>query len=249
MTIRLTSLDQMPQDIRSALQRFDSVVGETPFMETLLQNPDLHRIAIELDRLCVPEGVIGFHFTRALREEIEARGLEICSGHDRRRQFLAKYGTLFSEAKRKWMRRAWKNYFDKDQTAERDGRIWFNLTLGALDDGGADDLLTYFGGEVINMPLTQDEEVAAVLQTLGQPLIVECALSAEALHACSEIPWGRTWLSTYHVSINQDAYGWDVDAYSIEPVPPGQIVSVRVARPCGRSNSSIHPTRWGDARG
>jgi hypothetical protein len=98
------------------------------------------------------------------------------------------------------------------------------------------------------MPLARDEEIAAIFQTIGQPLIVECALAVERLHAFPEIPWGRTWLSTYHVSINQNALQYDVDVYSTESVPPNQVVSIRVARSRGdESNSSVHPTRWKDA--
>jgi hypothetical protein len=114
-----------------------------------------------------------------------------------------------------------------------------------LDNGGAEYLITYFGGEVVNMPLTSDKEIAAVLRTLGQPLIVESTLPAEKLHTFSEIPWGRTWLSSHHVTINQEASRCDVDAYAIEPVSAGQIMSVRIARQHARSsNSSIYPTRW-----
>jgi hypothetical protein len=238
MAIRLTSLDQMPDDIKRSLRRFDSLFGKTEFIEKVLENPELYKIANDLDRLCMEEGVIGFHFTRAVVDEIQARGLEICSGDERRHQFLAKYGDHFSGAQRDRIRHAWSNFFDSAQNGSRDGRIWFNLTLDALDNGGADFLFTYFGGEAINMALTDDVEIAAVLRTLGQPLIVESALRTKELHTFSEIPWGKTWLSSHHVSINNEASRYDVDAYAIEPILTDHIVCIRVAR----QHSS--PGRW-----
>lgn len=143
---------------------------------------------------------------------------EVRTCADRQQEFLSRHGDRFSEAQRERIARAWKDYFDRGQTEARNSRIWFNLTLGALANGGADRLLTYFGGEVVYMPLTSDQEVAAVLRTIGQPLIVECALRVGQLHTFSEIPRGRTWLSTYHVTINQGALRCDVDAYTREPV-------------------------------
>ena len=238
MAIKLTSLDQMPNDIRRALQRFDSLFGRAEFLDEVLKNPDLYKIATDLDRLCIEEGVIGFHFTRAFPEDLQAQGLVICSGDERRHKFLARYGDRFSEAQRDRIRRAWEDFFDSAQNETRDSRIWFNLTLGALDNGGADFLLTYFGGEVINMPLTDDEEIAAVLRTLGQPLIVESALRTQELHTFSEIPWGKTWLSGHHVSINDEASRYDVDAYAIKPISADHILSVRVARQDGS------PAHW-----
>lgn len=229
MAIKLNSISQIPQSIACALRRLDCVFVESEFIENVLGNSDLYQIAGELDRLCVEQGVVGYHFTRAIQEEIEVRGLQAGTGADRRREFLLQYGYRFSEAQREWIHYAWEDYFAASQTQTRDGRIWFNFTLAALDNGGADDLLTYFGGEVINMPLTQDEEIAAVLRTIGQPLIIECALAAERLHTFSEIPWGKTWLSSYHVTLNYTAQQFDVDAYLEESVSPSQIVSIRPA--------------------
>ena len=99
-----------------------------------------------------------------------------------------------------------------------------------MEDGGADTLLTFFGGESIYFPLMEDDEIAAVLRTIGQPLIVEATLPATKLTTTfAEIPWGRIWLSTYHVSVNNEARPHDVDAYVMEPVPRNNIVSINNA--------------------
>ena len=124
----------------------------------------------------------------------------------------------------------WDSYFDQCQTQARDGRVWFALTLTPLRDGGADRLLTYFGGESIYMPLTQDEEISAVLKTIGEPLIVESELDAGKLRTFSEIPWGKIWVSSYHAAVYRKASQFDVDGYLTEPVPANRVVAVRVAK-------------------
>ena len=230
MAISLDSISQIPQAISDELCRFDRVLADRRLVEQLLENSNLRRLASALDDLCRAEGVTGYHFTRAVHEHIADRGLQLSRGGDRRRDFISEYGHLFSEAQRERIAKMWNGYFDESRDAHRDGRIWFCCTLRSLEDGDADRLLTFFGGESIYMPLTEDDEVAAVLRAIGQPLIVKAKLPGTKLHTFSEIPWGRVWLSTYHVSVNKEAQQHDVDAYVLEPVPRDQIVSIDVVR-------------------
>jgi hypothetical protein len=149
MAIHLDSASQIPQDIADELRLFDRVLAECQFVEQLLENRRLRQLAAELDELCLKQGVVGYHYTRAVAEQIAGHGLRPSSGVDRRRVFISLYGHLFTRAQRERIHRLWGDYFDVQQTRARDGRIWFNFTLGALEDGGADRLLTFFGGESI----------------------------------------------------------------------------------------------------
>jgi hypothetical protein len=230
MAIRLKCASSIPVNLAKKLRELESVLVECNSLEAVQENDNLYQIAKDLHALCLKEGVIGYHYTRALREEIETHGLIVSSGQDRRRDFLAQHGHRFSKVQRKRILQMWETYFIPSQPQSRDGKIWFNFTLSALENGGADDLLTYYGGEIINMPLTQDEEIATVLRTIGEPLIVECALETQSLYPfCrSEIPWGEIWLSSYQVTINPDAQQFDIDAYQEQPVPPSHVVSIYV---------------------
>jgi len=226
MTIKLNSTNQIPKTISKRLRRFDTLFSKVATVDNLLKNSELHKIAEALDAICLKKGVIGYHFTRALREEIEKSGLIPCDGRKRRQKFLLQHGSRFTEEQFDWIKKSWDNYFTPSQSQPRNGRIWFNLTLDALKNAGADDLLAYFGGESIYMPLIDNAEIAAVLESIGQPLIVQCALEAEKLTTYCEIPWGKIWLSTYHLIVNHDASQFDQDASQEQPVPPSQIVSI-----------------------
>ena len=231
MAIRLDSIEGIPAASLSSLQQSDTVLRECQSIDQVLRHKELCRVAIELDQLCQVQGVIGYHYTRATPELIGRYGLLTSRGGDRRREFVETYGHLFSAAQLERMRRIWNNYFDGNGVQVRDGRVWFNFTLTALDNGGANRLLTYFGGEQVYMPLTNDKEIAAILQTIGEPLIVESELAPRRLHTFLEVPWGTIWLSSYHVSVNKEAMRRDVDAYLLESVPPSCIVEIRAAAP------------------
>ena len=195
-----------------------------------MENNGLRKIAEALNEICLKKGVIGYHFTRVFREDIEKFGLVPCDGRKRRREFLLKYGSRFTADQHNWIRRSWDSYFTASQSEPRNGRIWFNFTLDALKNGGAEDLLAYFGGESIYMPLIQNAQIASVLKSIGQPLIVECELETEKLKTFCEIPLGKIWLSSYHLRINSSALQFDQDAFQEQPVLPSQIVSINVVR-------------------
>ncbi|MBW8011862.1 MAG: hypothetical protein FVQ83_11595 [Chloroflexi bacterium] len=230
MPIKLNSITQIPNEIQGVLINYESVFAECEFMDAVLQYNDLRRIAEDLNELCLQEDIIGYHFTNAIRENIEARGLEVGLGTDRRRDFIARFGYRFSLDQCELIHQMWESYFDTSQNEVRDGRIWFNLTLSALKNGGAKPLLNHFGGEIIYMPLIHNDEIAEVLRTIGRPLIVVCAIAPETLKSSFEIQWGKIWLSSYHLNINQDAVQEDADVYSTVPISSDQIVSIRVDR-------------------
>lgn len=77
MAISLDSISQMPQDVLHQLQRLDSVLARCECIEEVLRHDSLYRLAAELDRLCLEDAVIGYHFTRATPELIVAHGLQL----------------------------------------------------------------------------------------------------------------------------------------------------------------------------
>jgi hypothetical protein len=214
----------MPEAVLDALNDWSQCIQGCEFLESLLEQEELKQIAQDLNQICLEKGIVGFHYTRAIRIEIETNGLQPSSGDARRRAFLDQYGHNFTDAQVARIRDIWAEYFEPMQIRARDNRIWFNFTLAALKDGGADRLLSYFGGEQIYMPLASDKQIGAILKTLGEPLIVRCNLNPHNLKTFSEYPWGKIWLSTYHLSQNPNAYQFDVDAYQTTPVSSTDIV-------------------------
>ena len=78
------------------------------------------------------------------------------------------------------------------------------------------------------MPFINDPEIKGVLQSIGKAMVVECSLQTASVRTYCENPWGRTWLSSYHCSVNPEAFHWDVDLYTQELVPPSAILNIEV---------------------
>lgn len=245
MAIRLDTIEGIPAAFLRDLRRSDNLLRGCECVEQLLRHQELRRIVTELDQLCEAQGIVGYHYTRATPELIGTRGLLTSCGEDRRADFIETYGHLFSAAQLQRVQRMWSDYFNEHQVRLRDGRVWFNFTLTALDNGGAERLLTYFGGEQVYMPLTEDRQIAAILRTIGEPLIVECELNPASLHTYSQTPWGAIWLSSYHVRVNKEAMQHDVDSYLQESVLPSRILRIW---PAPRRDSARRPHQhpaWG----
>lgn len=222
--IKLDSISQIPDGFLGVLESFEQVIQRSEYLDDLLEHNELLKVAKALDQVCLEKGIVGIHYTKAIRTEIESSGLQPSSGDARRRAFLDQFGHRFTDVQIAGINQIWEKYFSSRQRGVRDNLIWFAFTLAALENGGASRLLTYFGGEQIYMPLTEAREIGAILKTFGEPMIVRCSLDPSNLKTFSEYPWGKIWLSTYHRSRNPNAHQFDVDAYQTQAVLPADIV-------------------------
>ncbi|NMF85398.1 hypothetical protein [Nodosilinea sp. P-1105] len=226
----LNRIDDMSAEILSRLKEHTQLLQQIEFSEDFETHPALSEIVRELDAIaiCEAEGIVGVHYTRGEQGHFSRDGLVPCSGYERRIKFLEEHGYRFSSAQLERLKQGWQSYFTHEQNKVRDGRVWFNLTRVAMSNGGAEPLLSHYGGEVVYMPFSQDTEIESILREIGSPLIIECALYPRNARTFCEHPWGRTWLSSYHCTVNPDALQWDVDLYTEEPIDPGAILNIEV---------------------
>lgn len=228
--IELGSAQDIPRDIEEQLYSFMSRFKDEEFQEPLLESSSIIEIVSELNELANKYGVAGYHYTRSFTSSIHENGLIIRSGVERRNQFLEEHGHLFTSFQLERLKHGWNEYFNNEQNRVRDHRIWFNLTTKALNDGGAAPLLENYGGEVVYMPFSRDEEILQILGQLGEPLVVKCSLDTRTLTTFSQEPWGKVLLSSYHRSVNPDAYHVDYDVYSRVTVPSDKIMEIKAAQ-------------------
>jgi hypothetical protein len=226
MAITVDSIVDMPDSIIVYLNSYKEVFQKMDYLDDILTFPWASNIVNELNEHCLIHGVIGYHYTRANKEDIKVCGLTPMYGVDRRSWFLKKYGDHFTKDQLNIIKKTWQEYFNKSQNNARDLKIWFNLTTNALNNRGADRLLSFFGGEAIYMPLTNYSEIANILHSIGSPLVVQCKLDAKEMKTFSTNPFGKVWLSTYHRKINIDASLFDVDIYSKSAISSDNIISL-----------------------
>jgi hypothetical protein len=156
----------------SRLQAHVPLLQHIENSEEYLAHEPLLEIVRELDAICESEGIVGVHYTRAIREQISSQGLLTRSDEERRNEFLETHGHRFTQAQRQRLIAGWASYFDEKQNGIRDGRVWFNLTRRAMSNGGAEPLLSHYGGEVVYMPFSS----FATRQNLAKDAQVEGAV-------------------------------------------------------------------------
>lgn len=229
MAIDLESLAGFPSELQAELAPFERRMRRADFLDDLFEHPVGATVVRELDRICVENGVVGHHFTRASRVSIGRDGLVLRSGAEWRSAFMQDHGERFSVEQRKAIEEAWGGYFTREQTNARNGWIWLTATRVPLVDGGADRLLRYFGGEAVYMPLTRMLPVATILAEIGEPLVVAVAMNASEMRVFDEFPWGKAWLSSYHRTLDPRAHRIDWDLRASRAIGPDEIISIRRA--------------------
>lgn len=221
--IDLDNLNGIPTEFLKRLQNFDSEFQKNKFSENLLSNSDISKVIEDINNYCLKNQIFGYHYTRAIPNEILMTGLICRKGDDIRNSFLTNFGHIFTEEELVKIKKAWLNHFDAQQKKSRDGRIFFNFTTIAINEFGAEPLLSNFGGEQIYMPIQELKEIGDKIKNIGSPLILKCKLDPNKIETYYERPWGRIAVSKYHCKINLEAHQDDQDGFQIIDVKPENI--------------------------
>jgi hypothetical protein len=223
IAVNLEDLASLPGSILQRLKACERHFMAEKHLGNIREIPAVASLIKDIDHFCSENMVIGFHYTRAIPEDILTQGLQPRSGEEIRAQFLSRFGDMFTPVEISTIKAAWATYYDKRARSSRDHRIWFNFTRDALNNGGADLLLKYYGGEQVYFCIVELPGVGEKLSSIGQPLIVKCALLPAEVRTSIDYPWGSIALSAYHRRLNHGAYQTDQDGRQSVPVPPDRI--------------------------
>lgn len=204
-------------------------------MENLMEDSNILSIVKEIDAYCAKRFIVGFHYTKGLPTEIATTGLKCRTGLEIRNNFLANHGSIFTQKELEIIQKAWDADFDLRQQKSRDSRIYFNFTTTALNSPGTEPLLTHFGGEQVYMPLQHLDSIGTKIKMLGVAMIIKCVLDPKNLNTFHEYPWGRIAVSTYHHSLNIEAFRDDQDGSQFVNVEPKHIEIIYFDRGCDYS--------------
>lgn len=227
MNIDLCKPLSLPAEFVDRLRAIESQCMDHEFSESLIKRNDVSSLVRDLDLYCRSNRVIGIHYTRAIPESIQSKGLLIREGREIRETFLNEHGHLFSQEEILIIRKRWEDYFDHDQSSVRNRRIFFNFTEKELGGSGTEYLLGLYGGEQVSMCFELDEPIGLKLGLIGAPLVVRCSLDPNQVETFIENPWGKILISSFHALTNSSAYRIDQDGYQSVPVKPEDVVEVR----------------------
>ncbi|MCJ7449359.1 MAG: hypothetical protein MUO72_16915 [Bacteroidales bacterium] len=226
--VNLDNLEGLPDKFINRLKKINKIFVSFDHLEHIENIPLVRDLIKEIDSYCIANVIIGFHFTRAEIKDIKDAGLLVRTGSEIRETFLKNYSHLFSPNEIKSIVDAWKLNFSDDDVKYRDKQINFNFTQDALNNGGAEELLAYYGGEQIYSPLIQIDNIKDKLKKIGTPIIIKCKLNPMNVHTNIEKPWGKIAVSSYHRTQNINASRIDQDGYQLVPVPPTDIEIINI---------------------
>lgn len=225
--INLGNLNGIPKELLEKLEKHDFLFYKEEFLENFWDEQAIYDIIIKINEYCESNTIVGFHYTKAIPEEISKTGLTCRSGTEIRDTFMANYAYLFTKEEQAEIKKVWKDYFNLYSQENRDNRLFFNFTTYALCNGGAERLLLNFGGEQIYMPIDSLENIGEKLKKIGKPLIVKCKLNPKQINTFDENPWGKIAVSSYHRLVNPSAYQYDQDGYQLIDVESKNIEIIR----------------------
>ena len=205
ITVNLHDLTGLPETFIKGLHSCNSHFRDAEFLENIREIPAVLSLIKDIDEFCSQNQVIGFHYTRAIPEDLLTQGLQPRSGDQIRQQFLSRWGHKFGPDEIDTIKSAWASYFDKSMRRSRDNVLRFNFTKTALSDGGAEWLLKYYGGEQVYFCLINLPGIDEVLTSIGTPLIVKCELNPSDVSTYIDCPWGSIAVSSFHRRINPEA--------------------------------------------
>lgn len=213
----------LPEIFRKQLDSIEPLCKNEEFSENLVQHPDVKNVVIALNTYCMQRKVLGIHYTRAIRADIEQNGLLIRTGAEIREEFIQRFGSRFEAAELKQLHGLWSSHQMK-QAAKRDSMLWFNFTLNALGSSDSDYLLGMYGGEQIHMGIELGTPIGKKLASIGEPIIVKCALDPLKVRTFIENPWGKILVSSFHLSVEPNAFRIDQDGRVLDSVLPEDLV-------------------------
>jgi hypothetical protein len=223
MVINLESLEGLPKEYLSELKKFDDTFKTSSFLEDYGNNENINQLIFEINNYCLDNKIIGFHYTNAIEKDISEKGMIIRSGEQIRNDFVKRFFHLFEQSEQRLIEERWLSRFGKKDIKIRDNRIFFNFTKNALNNGGAELLLKYYGGEQIYFPLFKLPTIEKKLREIGKPMILKCCLNPNEINTYIENSWGKIIVSSYNRTINSNANVVDQDGYQKRGVPKENI--------------------------
>lgn len=203
--IRLESPAALPAEFQQRLHPYDSVFKRFESMDQVLATAGMADIEGGLETFLRSQTVQAYHCTRELSPGFfKANGLRLTNLREHQAEFLKNHGNNFTPAERETMVGEWANHFHRNagSSAGRNGLIWVCLSRPGVPHDETDRFFSYFGGEAIYWPFVHGAHpaIAAKLQTIGQPMVVELSVPATDLHSFQ--PLARYVLSCHHKRLN-----------------------------------------------
>ncbi|EGR5853995.1 hypothetical protein BS054_19305 [Vibrio parahaemolyticus] len=119
-----------------------------------------------------------YHYTRAVRQSIEQKGILIRTKEQSRQDFMEKYNSELSNEAIEHFNYCWERECD-DFNPDARHSVWFVSKRPEENCGCIFYLVSMYGGEVISMIGESNEDSKKFLESVGEPLEIVCSIPAD----------------------------------------------------------------------
>jgi hypothetical protein len=205
MPLRLETFDWWPPEIMERTLAHREVLLAIPYMDEVSRHDPFRSILEDLEAHIWTQKIVGYHCTKEPEHGFfEACGLRILDRKSHQAEFLTNHSWRFTAKELEQIRQTWESYFPGQQEKSRNGKIWFCLAPHQVVDGGAENLLTYFGGEAVYMPFRDGASIADKLSQIGNSVVVEAAIVPSDLKTFSTNALAKNSLHLFHWHLNPE---------------------------------------------
>ena len=227
MPLRLDSFDWWPPEIMERAMARRELLHAVPFTDEVYGLEPFRSVLEDLEAYIGTQRIIGYHCTKEPEPGFfEAQGLRTLDRKNHQAEFLKDHRWRFTDSEITEIHHAWVSYFSGQQEVSRNGKIWFCLAPHQVVDGGADNLLTYFGGEAVYMPFRDGTPVAEKLSAIGNSVVVEAAIVPADLTTFTNNALAKNSLHVLHWTLNPEVSLAGYEGFVSRAVLPEEILQV-----------------------
>ena len=198
------------------------------YIDHIADHPDILHIFRRVEDYVKKSDVIGYHCTKELPTkpflETGLRTLSFPLHHEDFRSIVKThkdvdenlYQHIDSELSN------WEN----NHTGFRENQLWFCMTRDLVLQSGTDKFFQYYGGEAVYLPFLNDEQVKPILESVGEPVVVEVKISNSNFTVFKEWAFGRELVSCFAITHNPDFFIEGLEGYVCENISPEEIIAV-----------------------
>jgi hypothetical protein len=227
MLLRLDSFDWWPPEIMKRAMARRELLQAVPFTDEVYRLKPFRSVLEDLEAHIRTQRIVGYHCTKEPEPGFfEALGLRTLDRISHQAKFLNDHGWRFTDQEMKEIHHAWESYFSGQQEVSRNGKIWFCLAPHQVVDGGADNLLIYFGGEAVYMPFRDGTPIAQKLSTIGNSVVVEAAIVPDDLTTFTNNALAKNSLHVLHWTLNPEVSLSGFEGFVSRAILPEEILQV-----------------------
>jgi hypothetical protein len=223
-----------PRHITEMLEspRVTGLLRRREWMDEVAREPVLQPVFEAVEAHAAAAGLTGFHGTKQLPDrQFSETGLRILNfdeHHSYFRDLIQGRPDVPPKLFRHILRRL--NEWRAGESETREKMLWFCFTRAPIAGSGAEEFFQMFGGEAIYTPFLEDSRVRPLLESLGEPVVVEARISTRDLTVYQEFALGRTLVSYYAQSVNPNFNLEEREGHVSRGVAPENVVAVHPHR-------------------